>query len=67
MNKCVSVSDLDYHVIDAVDIELDFGSGVGVTEAELCFGLRSGRQSTHEIGKVKADTTQNLLHLREIK
>lgn len=39
---------LDDHVVDPIDIELDFGSGVAVAKTQLGLGGSHGSQTLHQ-------------------
>ena len=57
------MSYLNDHVVDAVDVELHFGSGIGVAETQLSFGLGDRRQSGNKTVEMKTNATQNLFDL----
>lgn len=50
---------LDDHVVCPVDIKLDFGSGVAVTQTQLSFGCSLGGEPLDQRVKVQTDTCQS--------
>lgn len=47
---------LDDHVVDSVDIELHFSSGVAVAKTQLCLGGSLGSQTLHQGVEVQTHT-----------
>ena len=47
---------LDDHVIHTIDIELDFGTGIGVAETQLSFVLILIGQALHQLREMKTKT-----------
>jgi len=49
------------HIIDTVDVELQFGTGVRVAETELSFLDVASVEPFEELGSMKADTAEDFL------
>jgi hypothetical protein len=54
---------LDDHVIDSVDVELEFGAGVGVAETELRFLDIVCLEAFEEFGGMEANTADEFLSI----
>lgn len=50
---------LDDHVVDPVDVELYFSSGVAVAQTQLCLGGSLGSQPLHQGVEVQSHTWQD--------
>ena len=57
---------LNDHVVDSVDVELDFGPGVRVAETELRLGFGRRRQASHKVGEVKTNPAKDLFNLTKL-
>lgn len=51
---------LNDHVVDSVDVELDLGSGVAVTETQLRGAARFEREALDQLMKVCTDTWEDV-------
>lgn len=56
------INSLNDHIINSIDVELDLGSGVSVSETELSLRLALVGQSLDEIGEMGTNAAQNLGH-----